>query len=72
MNAKQLVEKMGNELIGRYIETEAIGEWPGGKARVIEIQPDPEAPEIVMQVTQDSGREYDPIGVFDWEDVIKL
>jgi len=35
--ACNLVEKYGRKLIGRIVDTEAVGEWPGGLAIVTSI-----------------------------------
>ena len=64
MTAKQLIEIHGTSLIGQRVDTEAIGEYPGGIATVTELAPDPQAPEIVFTVQHPS---YGDIGVFDWE-----
>lgn len=70
MNAKQLVEEQGTTLIGRRVDNEAIGDWPGGVCEVIQLEPDEGSPEIVMQVRSlDSGEE---IGVFDYEEISLL
>lgn len=50
-------------LIGRKIETQQIGDWPGGLAEIIKLDPDPAAPEIVFNVKNKHGE----VGVFDWE-----
>lgn len=67
MNAGRLVRKMGNTLLGREIDTPPMGTWEGGVCRVMEIHPDPGAPEIVMQVCRVSDGKS--IGVFRFEDV---
>ena len=75
MNAKDLVDLMGQRLIGRTVLTEAIGIYPGGPARVTEIAPDPADPSIVMQVEHPTWREDDgdnergSIGVFSYEEL---
>lgn len=66
MTAQELVDVLGDALVGRRVITEAIGEYPGGEAEVIQIQPDPEAPEIVFQVKHPT---YGEMGVFDYEDI---
>ncbi len=66
MTAKQLTIIHGPSLIGRRVETEAIGEYPGGIATVTELAPDPEAPEIDFKVRHHN---YGEIGVFEWERV---
>ncbi len=64
MTAKQLIDIHGASLVGQRVETEAIGEYPGGIATVTELAPDPQAPEIVFNVRHPA---YGEIGVFDWE-----
>lgn len=53
--------------VGDEVFTYPIGEWPGGWARVVEIHPDPEAPDIAFSVIQPRG---EPMGVFLSEQVI--
>jgi hypothetical protein len=67
--AFDVVHTLGNALVGRTVVTEAIGDWPGGLATVIEITPDSNAPEIVMQVRSEHGE----IGVFEreWLEVVE-
>lgn len=67
MTALELVKSLGADLVGRVIETRAIGAWPGGLARVIELQPDAAAPEIVFQVKH--CRTNEECGVFAHEPV---
>lgn len=74
MNAKYLVLLMGQRLIGRTVLTEPMGIYPGGPAKVTEINPDPAAPEIVMQVEHptwrdDGDNERGSIGVFSYEEL---
>lgn len=64
MTAEALVARMGEELVGRHVMTEALGEYPGGRAKVVELTPDPEAPEIVYQVVHPT---FGAIGVFESE-----
>jgi hypothetical protein len=64
--AKQLVADMGAALIGREIHTIPFGAYPGGVAKVTELTPDPQAPEIVMQVEHPT---FGSIGVFEDEPV---
>lgn len=78
-NAFDLVAAIGDNLIGRQIVTEAVGEYPGGVATIIELFPDLEAaPEIVMQVHNPEYKSDDGLvppgqmGIFEWEDVILL
>ena len=61
MLAEDLVEQLGKDLIGRTVKTSAMGEYPGGKAVITEIAPDPSAPEIVFQVCHPT---FGEIGVF--------
>lgn len=53
--------------VGDLIETFPVGKWEGGDCEVIEIDPDPKAPEIVCQVRRvlDDAE----IGVFGFEHV---
>lgn len=49
------------------VNTEAIGDWPGGVCEVTEVDPDPASPEIAFNVRDPiTGEE---IGVFDYEEV---
>ena len=68
-NAKFLVGKMGQALVGRLVVTPAVGDYPGGIRRVVEIAPDPEAPEIVFNVEYD-GSEFGVMGIFEHESVL--
>jgi len=67
MKAKEAVIQYGKDLIGKYVHTSPMGDYPGGLAKVIEIAPDPAAPEIVFQVEHPA---VDPIGVFEHESVV--
>ena len=57
MNAGELVNKMGADLVGRRVMTEECGQYPGGPATVIEIDHDPQSPEIVCLVRHDTWRD---------------
>ncbi len=72
-NAAELLARVGEALVGMHVITQAMGDYPGGLARVIELRPDPEAPDIVFTVKNPNfecphggGME---IGVLDGEDV---
>ena len=74
MNAAYLVKLHGKKLVGRKVFTEPYGEWPGGPAEVIELQPDRKHPEISFQVrhllVDEIGKEGRwEIRVFEHEDV---
>lgn len=76
MLAGAAVERLGDQLIGRIIVTARYGDWQGGKACVIELNPDKTAPEIVMTVKAVRTSRYDSrtnigeeIGVFDHEEI---
>lgn len=69
MNARALVQKLGKHLVGRSVNTSAVGDYPGGVATVIEIEPDKNAPEIVFQVNLPG---WGDIGVFEHEEVSLL
>lgn len=74
MNAAQLKFMYGDLLLGRVIVTEAIGEWPGGIADIIEIAPDEG---IAFQVRHktvknpENGKLWE-IGVLEYETVILI
>ncbi len=66
MTAAEFVTMHGTAPIGRRINTEAWGFYPGGVATVIEVVPDPNAPEIVLQVRHPG---FGEIGIFEHEEV---
>jgi hypothetical protein len=74
MNARKLVEVAGDRLLGRAVWTEAIGYYPDGEARVVELAPETGAPEILFTVEHPfqelAGRTR--TGVFEWEEVVLL
>jgi hypothetical protein len=74
MKAKELVGVAGDRLLGRTVWTEAIGYYPGGAARVVELAPDPEAPEILFSVEHPTWKHSGSsrMGVFAWEEVLLL
>lgn len=60
--AENLVADYGHSLIGRTVKTRPLGEYPGGKAVVTAIAPDPEnAPEIAFLVRHPT---FGEIGVY--------
>lgn len=66
MLAEKLVKKHGKKLVGKKVFTQAMGEYPGGYAEILELEPDPAAPEIVFQVKHPT---FGEIGVFRHERV---
>lgn len=69
MTARELMETcdaLGVSLIGRKVDTEAIGEWPGGIAEVYAMNLDENAPEIIFHVRHP---EHGEMGVFDFEEI---
>lgn len=66
VTAKKLVKAHGRNLVGKKVVTQAMGEYPGGIATVIEIAPDFTAPEIVFDVEHPT---FGRIGVFENEPV---
>jgi hypothetical protein len=66
--AKQLLTKTGIKLVGKNVITQKMGLWPGGLAIVTELNPDPNAPEIVFNVRH--SRTGEEIGVFEDELVV--
>ena len=71
MKASELVAKMGKRLVGKYVVVPAWEIFPGGRVLVKEINPDPNAPEIVMTFKHPTWTHEDhpdgEIGVFDFE-----
>jgi hypothetical protein len=67
VKAGWLANISGPNLIGKLVNTMAIGDWQGGPCEVTEVDPDPAAPEIVMNVRHLDGG--DEIGVFEDEDI---
>ena len=71
MKASTMAIKYGKNLIGKMVFTEAIGDWPGGPARVKGLMDDDEA--IVMYV-QKKGKTLSreakmPMGIFHYEEI---
>ena len=50
MKANELLKKLSNTLLGKKVNTPAMGEYPGGVATVIGIAHETKAPEIAFQV----------------------
>jgi hypothetical protein len=69
MKANQLVQKLGQKLLGKKVNTPAAGKCPGGVATVVQLAPDTTAPEVVFQVHLGRWGEF---GVFGHEDVSLL
>ena len=69
MKANQLVAKLGDKLLGKKVNTPAMGEYPGGMATVIRIAPEPKAPDIALQVNL---AHWGKMVVFGHEDVSLL
>jgi len=76
MNAAKLVSSLGSALLGRHVMADPVGGrfgYPGGLAVVIEINPDPNAPEIVCNVRHATWREdcacSGEVGIFEWENL---
>ena len=69
MSALDLINThAADKLIGRYVLTERIGDWPGGLALVVGVTPDPDAPEIVLYVQQKG----ETMGIFENEQIILI
>lgn len=66
ISASRLVKKMGEKLVGWWLVTEPLGDYPGGFARVVRLNDDPNAEDIAFIVEPKEGSE---IGVFDYEQV---
>lgn len=68
MIAEAVVNTYGDDLVGRTVFTEPVGEYPGGFAEVTELAPDEAAPEIVCQVNNPC---YGEIGIF-WNEELEV
>jgi hypothetical protein len=66
MRADHLVRIEGKCLIGHWIKTPPRGVYPGGLAKVVQIKPDKNAPDICMVVDLPG---FGEIGVFGYEQV---
>jgi hypothetical protein len=64
--ARLLAKAKGKHLIGRLIDTQAFGIYPGGPAKIIGLHPDSAAPEIVIQVFHPT---FGAVGIFENEEV---
>lgn len=65
MKARTLIDTFGQHLIGRQLVTGPMGGWASRMVEVTELNPDPNAPEIVFNVKHTGTGEE--IGVFDDE-----
>ena len=73
MSARKLVVAMaGDRLLGRTVWAQAIGYYPGGAARVVELAPDPGAPEVLFTVEHPGWAQAgcSTMAVFEWEEVM--
>lgn len=61
MRCDTLVARFGHALIGRRVDTQPLGDYPGGIATIVTVAPDPAAPEIVFEVSMPG---YGNIGMF--------
>ena len=72
MKAQTLVEKFPEEdLIGRIVWTQPMGQYPGGWAMIKVVHPDNGADEIVLGVCHPTEGDmgifyYENVGVRDW------
>ena len=67
MNAKDAATRFKRNIIGCVINTQPFGYWPGGRAEVIDIFPDKNAPDIVMLIESLEGHGY--IGILEDEEI---
>lgn len=76
MRARALFLAYLEDLAGRTVQTPRAGDYPGGAAIVIEVAPDPAAPEIVFNVFHPTWRDESGrsgvIGVLAHEEVSLL
>ncbi len=73
MRADEVVKLLGSDLIGRNVITPAMGEYPGGRAVVIELG-DPNC-DIVFYVTHPTWADDEgdsKMGIFEYEEIIVL
>lgn len=72
MTAKQLLYYAGQNLLGKKVFTDEMGEYPGGVATVIEINPDPGS-DIAFMVQHPAWKsdicQDGTIGILDFEEV---
>lgn len=68
MTAADLVSAHGPHLLGRRVTTQPMGAWEGGDCDVVQLEPDPNAPEIAFQVRR--ATDGATIGVFAREPVV--
>lgn len=66
---RDLLYKYGTDLCGIVILTEEVGDYTGGLAEIIDLEPDPAAPEIVFNVHRFHNNEEIVMGIFEWETV---
>jgi len=78
MKAHEMTEALGKRLIGRQVLTQAMGTWPGGLAKVLELDPDPNDDNIVMlvkplagQIDPDTKEPFKEMGIF-WNEEISF
>ena len=69
MNAGELATKYGNKLVGLRAWTYPAGDYPGGVAVITAVYPDPEAPEIALNVRHPKVGE---IGTFRYEEMFLI
>ena len=78
MTAKELLltlKTLKVNPIGCVIDTARIGSYPGGRAKIIAVKPDPAAPEIIFTVFNRAWKKEDRgdgVIVFDYEPVTLL
>jgi hypothetical protein len=69
MRADKLVKRLGEKMIGMWVETPAMGKYPGGLAVVYALSLDDNCPAIVMNVVLP---EWGVCGVFEEEEVTAI
>lgn len=70
MTAKQLLHLAGKNLLGKRVITDPMGEYPGGMAMVIEIDPEMDIAFMVQHPTWKSDCcRNGQIGILDFEEV---
>lgn len=69
MKAEELLAKYGISLVGKKVMTYPYGDYPGGEAKVVEVEPYSNDPKVVFNVRHPT---FGEIWIFDDEDVEEL
>jgi hypothetical protein len=67
MTALEMANKRGRDLVGSWVNTMCIGDYPGGVAKVINVWPSEDIDEEVPIIVNLPG--YGTMGLIEWENV---